>query len=80
MKRSDFIKSSLLAAGAGLSGHTFASASQNTSKTMDKGKTFNLNYAPHQGMFKHHAGDNFLDEIRYMYDLGFRGIEDNGYL
>ncbi|MDM1293117.1 TIM barrel protein [Sphingobacterium sp. N143] len=78
MKRSDFIKSSLLAAGAGLSGHTFAST--NTKNSMDKGKTFNLNYAPHQGMFKHHAGENFLDEIRYMHDLGFRGIEDNGYL
>lgn len=80
MKRSDFIKSGLLAAGAGLSGHTFASTNQNTTNMMDKGKTFNLNYAPHQGMFKNHAGDNFLDEIRYMYDLGFRGIEDNGYL
>ncbi|ULT24438.1 hypothetical protein KUH03_36535 [Sphingobacterium sp. E70] len=80
MKRSDFIKGGLLAAGAGLSGHTFASTNQNATNMMDKGKTFNLNYAPHQGMFKNHAGDNFLDEIRYMHDLGFRGIEDNGYL
>lgn len=41
-------------------------------------KTFNLNYAPHQGMFAASAGKNFLDEIRYMHDLGFRSIEDNG--
>lgn len=41
-------------------------------------KTFNLDYAPHQGMFSASAGKNFLDEIRYMHDLGFRSIEDNG--
>lgn len=41
-------------------------------------KTFNLDYAPHQGMFAASAGKNFLDEIRYMHDLGFRSIEDNG--
>src|SRR5690606_14122423 len=35
-------------------------------------------YAPHQGMFAASAGKNFLDEIQYMYDLGFRSIEDNG--
>ncbi|WP_394343175.1 hydroxypyruvate isomerase family protein [Pedobacter psychroterrae] len=44
------------------------------------GKTFNLDYAPHQGMFRAHAGDSFLDQIQYMYDQGFRSIEDNGFL
>lgn len=42
------------------------------------GPTFQLDYAPHQGMFSTSAGKNFLDEIKYMYDLGFRSIEDNG--
>lgn len=43
-----------------------------------KGKVFNLNYAPHQGMFEHHAGKDILDQIRFMYDQGFRALEDNG--
>jgi hydroxypyruvate isomerase len=30
--------------------------------------------------FANHAGKNFLDQIQYMYDQGFRSIEDNGYL
>jgi len=43
-------------------------------------KTFNMNYAPHDGMFKNSAGDDFLDQIRFMHDQGFRSIEDNGML
>lgn len=39
---------------------------------------FKMDYAPHQGMFSASVGKNFLDEIQYMYDLGFRSIEDNG--
>lgn len=43
-------------------------------------KTFNMNYAPHDGMFKNSAGADFLDQIRFMHDQGFRAIEDNGLL
>lgn len=41
---------------------------------------FHLNYAIHDGTFKNSAGPNFEDQIRYAYDLGFRAIEDNGYM
>lgn len=41
---------------------------------------FKLNYAPHDGMFSNHAGKNFIDQIKYMHDQGFRAIEDNGLL
>jgi len=41
-------------------------------------KTFNLNYGFHDGMFENHAGNNFLDQIQFAYDMGFRSIEDNG--
>ncbi len=81
MKRSEFIRNSLLAAGAITTGggltNTFAAEKPND-KLSDK--TFNLDYAPHQGMFQNHAGKSFLDQIRFMYDKGFRSIEDNGYL
>lgn len=43
-------------------------------------KTFKLNYAPHDGMFGNHAGKNFIDQIKFMHDQGFRAIEDNGLL
>ncbi|WP_406823471.1 hydroxypyruvate isomerase family protein [Pedobacter sp. KACC 23697] len=81
MKRSEFIRNSLLTAGAITTGagltNTFAA-----DKTNDllSDKTFNLDYAPHQGMFQNHAGKSFLDQIQFMYDKGFRSIEDNGYL
>ena len=42
--------------------------------------TFKLNYAPHDGMFASHAGKNFIDQIKFMHDQGFRAIEDNGLL
>lgn len=41
-------------------------------------KTFNLNYAIHDGMFKNHAGDDFIEQIKFAHSAGFRAIEDNG--
>ncbi len=40
--------------------------------------TFKLKYAPHFGMFKHSAGADLFDELRFMGDAGFRAFEDNG--
>ncbi len=78
MKRSDFIKNSVLATGA----LTFGTALGVQAENMDEktGKVFNMDFAPHAGMFKNHAGESFLDQIQYMYDQGFRSIEDNGFL
>lgn len=76
MKRSDFIKS-----GAALLGGSVLLGNEVNAKEsmeMNSGKTFQLDYAPHQGMFSATAGKNFIDEIKYMHDLGFRSIEDNG--
>ena len=75
MNRMDFLKKSALAVGASTvlpHGNAWATTSPNSNAT------FNLDYAPHQGMFAASAGKNFLDEIQYMHDLGFRSIEDNG--
>lgn len=38
---------------------------------------FNLNYAPHLGMFKNLAGDNPIDQLNFMADQGFTAFEDN---
>jgi len=41
-------------------------------------ETFTLDYAPHFGMFRNHAGDDLVDQIDFMAEAGFRSIEDNG--
>ncbi len=38
---------------------------------------FNLKYAPHLGMFKHHAGNDPIDQLNFMADEGFTAFEDN---
>ena len=47
------------------------------SATRSAGKLFNLNYAGRVGTFANHAGENFLDQIRFMHDQGLRAIEDS---
>lgn len=39
---------------------------------------FKLGYGPHPGMFKAHAGDNVIDQIKFAADQGFTAWEDNG--
>ena len=39
---------------------------------------FKLKYAPYFGMFKEHAGDDLIDNIKFCYDMGFRAMFDNG--
>jgi hydroxypyruvate isomerase len=46
--------------------------------TKELGKTFNLNYGFHDGMFAAHAGKDFIEQIKWAHDQGFRSIEDNG--
>jgi hydroxypyruvate isomerase len=39
---------------------------------------FKLKYAPHFGMFRHHAGEDPVDQLNFIADQGFRALEDNG--
>jgi hydroxypyruvate isomerase len=39
---------------------------------------FTMKFAPHFGMFRHHAGDDLLDQLRFAADEGFNAWEDNG--
>src|SRR5690606_8073704 len=38
---------------------------------------FNLNYAPHAGLFEHTAGTSIVDQIAFAADAGFTAWEDN---
>lgn len=85
MKRRNFVQSSVLA-GASLFTTSVLKAASLTGGSEPAGeatiiagdKPFNLNYGIHDGMFKNHAGDDFIDQIKFAYDKGFRAIEDNG--
>lgn len=41
-------------------------------------KPFKLKYAPHFGMFKHHAGDDPIEQLKFAAGVGFHAWEDNG--
>ena len=80
MERKDFLKTSLLA-GASLAGGRGLVARNREPLLQDEllqTHNFKLNYAPHFGMFRNHAGNDPVDQINFMADLGFRGLEDNG--
>ncbi|WP_163380570.1 hydroxypyruvate isomerase family protein [Cyclobacterium sp. SYSU L10401] len=77
MERRKFIRNvSLGTAAAGIAGISDLQAGQSVQKKAEE--TFNLDYAPHFGMFKHHAGEDLLDQITFMHEMGFRSLEDNG--
>ena len=75
MKRRNFL-TKVIASGAalGLGPQLLATNSQ----TIVDSKEFNLKYAPHLGMFKHHAGEDPIDQLNFMADQGFTAFEDNG--
>jgi hydroxypyruvate isomerase len=80
MKRRNFIRRSLSATAMSFATASAFAIPGRNEETTQKEKTFNLNYAPHDGMFSQHAGKDFIDQIKFMYDQGFRSIEDNGML
>ena len=75
MERRGFLKRSSMAGAALIPGLAAFSAYQ---PEKEPGKTFNLNYGFHDGMFAAHAGKDFIDQIKWAHDQGFRSIEDNG--
>ncbi len=75
MRRRDFL-GQMSAAGGGVllaGGATAAAAAAPPSRA-----SFTLDYAPHLGMFGDLAGDDPIDQLRFMHERGFRSLEDNG--
>jgi len=75
MKRRNFIQAGFTALAS-----TAVLTPSFSQKNQAAAKPFKLNYAPHDGMFKNNAGSDFIDQIKFAADQGFRGIEDNGLL
>ena len=81
MKRRNFLQNGMaITASVVAAGQTLASPFRSSNGSLAGEKTFKANFAPHQGMFKSHAGEDFIDQIKFMHDQGFRAIEDNGML
>lgn len=85
MQRRNFIQQSVLAGiGTFATSAVFAQSGKqlanNHSAVINpaNNQPFKLNYAFHDGMFKNHAGNDFIDQIKWAYTQGFRSIEDNG--
>ena len=81
MQRRAFLGTGLAAAAAALGPAPSTSAAGRapfTAARQSGDPRFGLDYAPHFGMFRHHAGDDLLDQLRFMRDEGFRSLEDNG--
>jgi len=76
MERKDFIRSVVLAGlgTAGYAGSVFALGKQGK---LSNEKQFRLKYAPGFGMFTEHAGEDYIDQIKFMHDQGFRAVFDN---
>jgi hydroxypyruvate isomerase len=73
LNRRQFVKASALAALA-----LAVNPSKGISNTIPPNPKFKLKYAPHFGMFEHHAGDDLIDQLKFMADQGFTALEDNG--
>jgi hydroxypyruvate isomerase len=78
MERRNFIRNAALGSLAltGVAG-TYSTAAAAGSPISNNAR-FNLKYAPSLGTFREHAGDDPLDQIKFMHDQGFRAIFDNG--
>jgi hydroxypyruvate isomerase len=79
MDRRTFLATSLAAGAAttlGLVSRTHAKG--RGAQSAPGQRKFKLKYAPHFGMFKHHAGDDPIDQLKFAADQGFTAWEDNG--
>ena len=75
MKRRNFLKTAAVASPIfGLS----AIPLKNTD--LPVAAPFKMKYAPHFGMFENSAGKDPIDQLKFMADNGFKGLEDNGML
>ena len=77
MKRRNFIRNTVVGsiAATGLTSGLSASASE---KKVSNDARFKLKYAPGLGTFNELAGNDPIDQIKFMNDQGFRAIFDNG--
>ncbi|NND06019.1 MAG: TIM barrel protein [Saprospiraceae bacterium] len=75
MKRRQFIQQGTVLGSSAIVGSNLNTFAKHESSQAFE---FQLKYAPHLGMFKHHVGDDPVDQLNFMADMGFTAFEDNG--
>ena len=79
MNRLEFLATGLAgAASVGLI--SSGQAQEKKMRSPPESSGFKLKYAPHFGMFKHHAGDDPVEQLEFAAGQGFTAWEDNGNL
>ena len=53
-------------------GATWAAALPMMHRVFGRDRRFSRSFAPHLGMFRHHAGDDAVDQVKFLADEGFR--------
>ncbi len=76
MNRRDFVATTL--ATAGLTSLPLAASALAQESSPTEIKPFKLKYAPSLGMFRNHAGNDTIDNIKFCHDQGFRAVFENG--
>ena len=71
MKRRNFIQNSTLSVASLMSLNPLFSNNRS-----NYNHVYNLNYAPHFGMFKNHAGSDIFNQLEFIKDQGFKAFED----
>ena len=75
MNRRNLLQAGLAATAAAAGSASAFAAQEGSAKSSSS--PFKLRYAPHFGMFKNHAGDDPVDQLKFMADEGFTALEDN---
>ena len=77
--RRNFIKKATTTGAAIIAAPAFLGSAQTAQqkKASDAVAPFKLKYAPGLGMFRNHAGQDPIDNIKFCHDQGFRAMFDN---
>jgi hydroxypyruvate isomerase len=78
MNRRTFLATGLAGAAASTGWASRAQAQDAPARLSSGRRGFKLKYAPHFGMFKHHVGEDLVDQLKFAADQGFTAWEDNG--
>jgi hydroxypyruvate isomerase len=78
MERRKFMQHSALAGASFLSANVLQASNQKLKNAHFSENPFHLYYAIHDGMFRNHAGEDFIEQLKFAHDMGFRAMEDNG--
>lgn len=78
MQRREFLQAGGGAIAGALAMTTVGAAVGTAAEEAKTKRTFKLKYAPHFGMFRHSAGDDPVEQLRFAADQGFTAWEDNG--